>query len=36
MSKGDATRAAILDEAVQVASRIGFDALSIGGLADQV
>ena len=30
------TRAAILDEAVQIASRVGFDGLSIGQLADQV
>jgi AcrR family transcriptional regulator len=36
MSKGDVTRAAILDEAVQVAARVGFAGLSIGGLADQV
>lgn len=35
MSKGDLTRTAILDEAVQVASRVGFRALSIGKLADQ-
>jgi AcrR family transcriptional regulator len=34
--KGDVTRGAILDEAVQVASRVGFAGLSIGGLADQV
>lgn len=35
MGQGEATRAAILDEAVQVASRVGFDGLSIGGLAEQ-
>lgn len=34
--KGEITRAAILDEAVQVAARVGFAGLSIGGLADQV
>jgi AcrR family transcriptional regulator len=34
--KGEMTRAAILDEAVQVAARVGFSGLSIGGLADQV
>jgi AcrR family transcriptional regulator len=34
--KGAMTRAAILDEAVQVAARVGFSGLSIGGLADQV
>ena len=34
--KGEMTRAAILDEAVQVAARVGFAGLSIGGLADQV
>lgn len=34
MSKGQSTRAAILDDAVQVASRIGFSGLSIGRLAD--
>lgn len=36
MSKGQLTRAAILDEAVQVASRVGFEALSIAQLAEQV
>ena len=36
MGKGEATRAAILDEAVQIASRVGFEGLSIGGLAEQV
>ena len=35
MSKGQATKAAILDEAVDIASRIGFNALSIGQLAEQ-
>ena len=35
MSKGQATKAAILDEAVGIASRIGFNALTIGQLADQ-
>ena len=30
------TRSAILDEAVQIASRVGFDGLSIGQLAEQV
>ena len=36
MRKGEATRATILDEAVQIASRTGFDGLSIGGLAEAV
>src|SRR4051795_12380335 len=35
MSKGQATKLAILDEAVGIASRIGFNALTIGQLADQ-
>lgn len=35
MSKGQATKLAILDEAVGIASRIGFNALSIGQLAEQ-
>lgn len=35
MSKGQVTRRAILDDAVQVVSRLGFDGLSIGSLADQ-
>ncbi|MGH3348350.1 MAG: TetR/AcrR family transcriptional regulator [Nocardioides sp.] len=35
MTKGDETRTAILDEAVQVASTVGFAGLSIGRLADQ-
>jgi AcrR family transcriptional regulator len=34
VSKGEQTRAAILDEAVGVASRIGFNALTIGQLAE--
>lgn len=34
MSKGQATRVAILDDAVQVASQVGFVGLSIGGLAE--
>lgn len=34
MSKGDETKVAILDEALQIASRVGFNALSIGGLAE--
>src|SRR4051795_7933434 len=34
MSKGQATKLAILDEAVGIASRIGFNALSIGQLAE--
>lgn len=35
MSKGAQTRTAILDESLQLASRIGFEALSIGQLAEQ-
>ena len=35
MRKGELTRTAILDEALQVASRSGFTGLSVGGLADQ-
>ncbi|RNL78504.1 TetR/AcrR family transcriptional regulator [Nocardioides marmorisolisilvae] len=35
MSKGQATKLAILDEAVGIASRIGFNALTIGQLAEQ-
>ncbi len=35
MSKGETTKTAILDEAVQLASRVGFGGLSIGQLADQ-
>jgi AcrR family transcriptional regulator len=34
MGKGDETRAAILDEAIDIASTIGFGALSIGMLAE--
>ena len=34
MSKGADTRTAILDEAMGVASRVGFNALSIGQLAE--
>lgn len=34
MSKGEATRTAILDEALQLASTVGFTGLSIGQLAD--
>ena len=34
MSKGTDTRTAILDEAMGVASRVGFNALSIGQLAE--
>jgi len=36
MRKGELTRTAILDQAVQVASRVGFAGLSIGRLADTV
>jgi AcrR family transcriptional regulator len=35
MSKGAETRTTILDESLQLASRIGFEALTIGQLADQ-
>jgi AcrR family transcriptional regulator len=35
VSKGEATRTSILDEAVHVASKVGFEGLSIGGLADR-
>jgi AcrR family transcriptional regulator len=35
MSKGEETRAVILDEALGLASRVGFDGLTIGGLAEQ-
>ena len=35
MSKGDETRTAILDEALAVASRVGFTGLTIGQLAEQ-
>ena len=34
MSKGQQTKAAILDEAVGIASRVGFNALTIGQLAE--
>ena len=34
MSKGQTTKTAILDEAVDIASRVGFNALTIGQLAD--
>ncbi len=35
MSKGDETRAAVLDQAVQVARRVGLSGLTIGSLAEQ-
>jgi AcrR family transcriptional regulator len=35
MTKGDATRAAILDHAVGIASEVGFTGLSLGQLAEQ-
>ena len=35
MRKGELTRTAILDEALQTASRVGFTGLSIGKLAEQ-
>jgi AcrR family transcriptional regulator len=35
VSKGEETRAAILDRAVDLASRIGLEGLSIGGLASE-
>jgi AcrR family transcriptional regulator len=35
MSKGVETRTVILDESLQLASRIGFEALTIGHLAEQ-
>lgn len=35
MSKGQQTKTAILDEAVGIASQVGFNALTIGQLADQ-
>ena len=34
MSKGQATKTAILDEAVDIASKVGFNALTIGQLAE--
>src|SRR3970282_2078975 len=33
-TKGEQTRAAILDEALKVASRLGLEGLTIGGLAE--
>ncbi|MEO5762114.1 MAG: TetR/AcrR family transcriptional regulator, partial [Vicinamibacteria bacterium] len=36
LSKGETTRAAILDAALATASRVGFEALSIGELAKEV
>ena len=35
MSKGEATKTSILDEALHVASKVGFEGLSIGQLADR-
>ncbi len=35
MSKGQATKTSILDEAVQVTSTVGFEALTIGRLAER-
>ena len=35
MSKGEATKTSILDEALHVASQVGFEGLSIGQLADR-
>jgi AcrR family transcriptional regulator len=35
VSKGEATKTSILDEALHVASRVGFEGLSIGQLADR-
>ena len=35
VSKGEATRTSILDEALHVASQVGFEGLSIGGLAER-
>ncbi|HSV38304.1 MAG TPA: TetR/AcrR family transcriptional regulator [Nocardioidaceae bacterium] len=35
MSKGQQTRTAILDDAIEIASKIGFGALTIGMLAEQ-
>jgi AcrR family transcriptional regulator len=35
VSKGDETRAAILDQAVDIASEVGFTGLTIGQLAEQ-
>ena len=36
MRKGQLTHQAILDESVQLASRLGLLGLSVGGLADEV
>lgn len=36
MSKGEATRTAVLDTAISLASTLGFEALTIGKLADEV
>ncbi|MGD2116559.1 MAG: TetR/AcrR family transcriptional regulator, partial [Acidobacteriota bacterium] len=36
MSKGEETRAAILDRAFAEASRVGLEGLTIGSLADEV
>lgn len=36
MSKGEATRVAVLDTAVDIAARMGLAGLTIGGLADSV
>ncbi len=35
MGKGDETRIAVLDEAVEIARRVGLDGLTIGTLAEQ-
>jgi AcrR family transcriptional regulator len=35
MGKGEQTRALVLDHAFDLASKVGFDGLSIGGLADR-
>ena len=36
MGKGQETKTAILDEAVALASRVGFNALTIGQLAESI
>ena len=36
MSKGERTRAAVVDHALSLSSRLGLDALTIGGLAREV
>ena len=36
LDKGDHTRAAILEQAIQMASVVGLDGLSIGGLAERM